>query len=218
MPINSKYLATFCQNEIYHIYNRTNNHELLFRSDENYRFFLQQFDIYISPIADSFAWCLLPNHFHFLIRINPIEKMISSINEASKQTKSQQHFLLDQNVNTLVEMEFKRLFTSYAMAFNSMYKRKGNLFSRTFKRVNITKDNYFTQAVIYIHANAQKHKMVKDFKKYEWNSYHSILSDKSTRLLRSEILDWFGGKQQFIQTHEDLSHYYYGFPGDIEGA
>lgn len=112
---------------------------------------------------------------------------------AEKQTKTKLQFLSDNAINVLIEMAFKRLFTSYAMAFNTMYKRKGNLFSRTFKRVNILKDSQFTQTLIYIHANAQKHKIVDNFLHHKWSSYHSIVSTKPTKILRDEVLDWFGG-------------------------
>jgi len=218
MPVNKKYLAVFEPGNIYHVYNRTNNKEQLFRSDENYFYFLKQFHFYISPVAETFAWSLLPNHFHFLIRIKPVSEIVSWINSLpkEKQTKTQLRFLSDQNINILVEIEFKRLFTSYAMAFNKMYKRDGNLFSRTFKRVNILRDNQFTQAIVYIHANAQKHQFVKDFTTYLWTSYHSIISNKPTKILRQEVLEWFGGKEQLIKVHKDMSDYYYDFPGAIE--
>ena len=218
MPVNKKYLAVFECDKIYHIFNRTNNKELLFQAPENYYYFLKQFDFYISPMADTFAWSLLPNHFHFLIRIKPaliIEKWIKNLPQ-EKQTKSEKHFLADTNINSLVEMEFKRLFTSYAMAFNKMYKRKGNLFSRTFKRVEIIKDSQFTQALVYIHANAQKHQLVKKFILYRWTSYHSIISDKPTRILRTEVLNWFGGKAQFQIVHKEMSDYCYNFSVAIE--
>lgn len=55
--------------KFYHIYNHANGNENLFIEEENYHFFLQQWDKYISPIADTYAYCLIPNHIHFLIRI-----------------------------------------------------------------------------------------------------------------------------------------------------
>ena len=135
MPVNKKYLALFEPDKCYHIYNRTNNKELLFRNHDNYIFFLKQFDIFISPIAETFAWNLMPNHFHFLIRIKPIDTIEYWINSlpAEKQTKTEQHFLNDKDINNLVEMEFKRFFTSYAMAFNKMHFRNGIYFTGLLK-------------------------------------------------------------------------------------
>lgn len=54
---------------VYHVYNRANGHERIFLSDENYRYFLAQYGKYVGPYTDLFAYCLMPNHFHFLIRI-----------------------------------------------------------------------------------------------------------------------------------------------------
>ena len=53
----------------YPIYNRANGTEKLFVSTENYRFFLERYKQYILPVADTFCYCLMPNHFHFLLRI-----------------------------------------------------------------------------------------------------------------------------------------------------
>ncbi len=57
--------------KFYHIFNHANGRENLFEEDENYRYFLQQCEKYISPIAETYAYCLMPNHIHFLIRILP---------------------------------------------------------------------------------------------------------------------------------------------------
>jgi hypothetical protein len=218
MPVNDKYLATFECGGIYHVYNKTNNKELLFRSDTNYFYFLNQFSKYISPFADTYAWNLIPNHFHFVVKIKAVDEMLGSVTDIplSRQTKSQKQFLISKDVNMLLEMEFKRFFTSYAMSFNRMFDRKGNLFYRTFKRVRISKDSQFTQALIYIHANAQKHNLVKQFEKHKWTSYHTVISEKPTKLLRNEIIDWFGSKEQFIRVQYALTEYYYSFPGNIE--
>lgn len=56
-------------NTYYHIYNHANSSENLFKSDNNYTYFLIKYNQHISPIADTYAYCLIPNHFHFLARI-----------------------------------------------------------------------------------------------------------------------------------------------------
>ncbi len=212
MPIPSKYLAEFNENCIYHVYNRTNNREALFFSPENYLFFLRKYEDYLYGILDTFCWCLLPNHFHLLVRVkseDDIRKYIES-KEYRLQTPSEKLYL-DKKLllGELIERTFKRFFQSYSMAFNKQYNRNGNLFYRPFKRVEINKDSQFTQTIVYIHANAQKHQLVKDFTSYKWSSWLSVVSESPTRLLRSELLDWFGGKDRFIQTHSDLSQYYF---------
>jgi REP element-mobilizing transposase RayT len=56
----------------YHIYNRGNNRENIFIEERNYRCFLQLYLKYIEPIAWTFAYCLLRNHFHLLVRIKDL--------------------------------------------------------------------------------------------------------------------------------------------------
>jgi hypothetical protein len=64
------------QHEAYfHVYNRGINGETLFREPENYKHFLRLYEKYIDPVAETFAWCLLKNHFHLLLRIKGVEEI-----------------------------------------------------------------------------------------------------------------------------------------------
>jgi putative transposase len=56
-------------NQTYHIFNHANGFENLYLEDENYRFFLEKYQLYIHPIVETYAYCLLPNHFHLVVRI-----------------------------------------------------------------------------------------------------------------------------------------------------
>ena len=67
----------------YHIYNRGINSDILFKENCNYEHFLKLYDIHIEPIAETYAWCLMKNHSHFLIRIKNLEE----INEEKKKLK-----------------------------------------------------------------------------------------------------------------------------------
>jgi REP element-mobilizing transposase RayT len=62
----------------YHLYNRSNNKELLFRSRDNYYYFLEKFRTYIGPYCAVLASCLMPTHFHFLIRIETEDSLMMS--------------------------------------------------------------------------------------------------------------------------------------------
>lgn len=86
MSIPEKYLAIFEEQEVYHIYNHTNNQELLFKSDENYVYFLKQYRKYLYPFVQTFSYCLLPTHFHLVVRVNKedeIRKYLLSIDSGS---------------------------------------------------------------------------------------------------------------------------------------
>mgnify|MGYP003416986786 FL=1 len=233
MPVPEKYLVDFEEAGIYHIYNRTNNNEKLFLTDENRLFFLKRYREILSPFIDTYCWCLIPNHFHLLIKIKSEKEIMNYLKNkpTAALTITEKIFLqritnlsntpahrvdnLSKVVNPentfsiLIEQTFKRFFQSYALAFNKQHHRKGNLFYKPFKRVRIKNDTHFTMAVIYIHANAAKHTLIKDFTAYPWSSWHSIISNSPTLLLRNEIIEWFGSLEIFIKTHKELAAFYY---------
>jgi REP element-mobilizing transposase RayT len=212
MPIPSKLLADFKENSIYHVFNRTNNRERLFLSDNNRFFFLRQYKNHISQLLDTYSWNLQPNHFHFLVKAktsNDIKKYLE-LKGLLNLTLTEKRFLYDEiSQSELTENGFKRFFQSYAQSFNNMHNRSGNLFYKPFKRIEVVGDSYFNQAMIYIHANAVKHGLVKDIHQYKWSFWHSILSGSPTSLLRTEILDWFGGKERFIKINLEMTKFYY---------
>ena len=58
---------------MYHIYNHANGNDNLFRNEENYAYFLKRYAYFIHPIAKTYAYCLMPNHFHLLVKIRSEE-------------------------------------------------------------------------------------------------------------------------------------------------
>tara|TARA_B100000965_G_C19599194_1_gene761686 strand:+ start:180 stop:431 length:252 start_codon:yes stop_codon:yes gene_type:complete len=63
----------FLTNELYHTYNRGNNRERIFFEKDNYLFFLKKIRIEVTPLADLLAYCLMPNHYHLLIRVKRVD-------------------------------------------------------------------------------------------------------------------------------------------------
>jgi REP element-mobilizing transposase RayT len=171
--------TTPLENEcFYHIYNRGNNKELIFKEHDNYIYFLKLLARYILPFADVYAYNLLNNHFHLLVKIKDLE-------------------------NIKAEQGFSNLFNAYAKAFNKKYNRTGKLFEERFKRKKISDNYYLMEIIYYIHLNAQKHKLISDFRNYQYSFYNSILSLQKTRIQREEVLEWFGGREHFIKYHLD---------------
>jgi hypothetical protein len=72
MAATKHYHTRFEEHKFYHIYNRTVDKKPMFSSDDNYRFFLQRYDHYLSPVLDTYAYCLLGNHFHLLVRVKDL--------------------------------------------------------------------------------------------------------------------------------------------------
>ena len=165
----------------YHIYNRGNNRDVLFKEKSNYLYFLLLMEKYVLPVADIYAYCLLNNHFHFLVKIRE--------DYQDKGYKPQQNF--------------SNFFNAYAKSFNQKNHRTGKLFEERFKRKKVEDDFYFTELIYYIHANPQKHKLLADFRNYQYSSYCDILSNKKTLIKREEVLAWFGGKKLFEESHAD---------------
>lgn len=219
MPIPEKYLADFEEGEIFHVYNRTNNQEDLFLNDDNRFFFLRRYAEILSPFLDTFCWNLLSNHFHLLVRVKPGPTILSFLRSKPQRelTITEKRFLdKEAPLSLLIEREFKRFFQSYALAFNKMHHRRGNLFYKPFKRVKIEKEEHFTMAMIYIHANAMKHGLVKDFREYPWSSWNTIISNQPTLLARREVIEWFGDLETCIKVHKEMSKYYYDCEVAIE--
>jgi putative transposase len=61
--------------EIYHLYNHAVGDDNLFRQEENYHYFLQKYAELLTPIFDTYAYCLLPNHFHLLIHVKDLPSL-----------------------------------------------------------------------------------------------------------------------------------------------
>lgn len=216
MPIPQKYRAVFECDKFYHIICKSLPEQVLFKSDENRLFFLQRYQQFLGSFVDTYCYCLLNNHVHFLIKVNKPKTIGAAITTIPLHERSiaQSNFLqaaiADDAINPFLERQFNSFFVSYTRSFNIHHKRKGHLFDSPFKRIAIAGDAHLTQAIIYIHANALKHQLVKDLALYKWSSYQSILSDKPTHLKRNEVLEWFGNKERFIEAHKNQSEYYYG--------
>jgi len=99
---------------------------------------------------------------------------------------------------------FRKFFISYSMSINKQEQRKGSLFQRGFKRKLIEDEKYFYSAVYYIHSNPIHYKLAKDLTKYKYSSFNLLAGEKETKLCRDEVIDWFGGKINFVNYHLDM--------------
>ncbi len=219
MPVNTKYIATFEANEFFHLIAKAVGNNILFGSDENRRFFLRRYSAYSTGYFETYSYILMENHVHWLVKCNSHEGLMQYLSNLPEESikQHQQKFLKNEiSFEEALEFQCKDFFISYAMAFNKENNRHGALFINPFKRVRIIDEAHFTQLIIYHHANALKHLAQKNFQDYHWSSYQSILSDKPTLLKREEVIEWFGGKDQFIIAHKENAAYYYDHPFSME--
>lgn len=184
------YHSHFEPHSFYHIYNRANGKEQLFIEQKNYNFFLKKWDKYITAYANIWAYVLVPNHFYFLIEI-----------------KKRSSFPNKSEPNSFLEDQFKRLFSSYTLAFNKMYDRTGSLFQKRFKRVKVDSQTYLKHLIHYIHHNPIHHNFTNKYLEWEYSSYQSILSEGSTKINRQGVLDLFGNREKFKSYHKEMKNY-----------
>ncbi|HEY2583987.1 MAG TPA: transposase [Mucilaginibacter sp.] len=147
----------------------------MFFEDDNYQYFLSQFKKYVAPFCEVYSYCLMPNHFHFFLKVND---------------------------EVLFEKGIKSFFISYAKVINKKYNRVGSLFQGRYKVSEITSDSYYTTIITYIHQNPVVAKLVKNMDDYKYSSYAAYLSQRATMLNKQEVLEWFGGLDSFINHHK----------------
>jgi len=196
----------FLENYFYHIYNRGNNKEIIFYNDENYIYFLNKFDYYLNNYLDVYAYCLLPNHFHFLVKVKQNDDITySDGNDRNHIKRENDAIALSDGIDILnhtITEQFRKFFLGYSQAINKQQSRTGSLFQKHFKRKLIDKENYLTRIIYYIHLNPMHHKLSHNYKNYHWSSYNSILSNMSTKVRRQKVLDLFENKMNFIELHQ----------------
>lgn len=188
------YYETLEEGQYYHIYNRGNNGENIFFKAENYNYFLKKFDSYLSDCVEVYSYCLLPNHFHFLIRI---KENLTPIYTLQKKYET---------ADEIVCEKFRRFFMSYAKAINVQEKRTGSLFIKIFKRKKVVDEFYFCTLVNYIHTNPKKHGIFEDYENYPYSSYQRILIDTPTKLQKDTILEMFNSTNEYVSSHKDFIH------------
>lgn len=195
----------------FHVYNHAVGSENLFREKRDYRLFLNRIDKYITPISDMFAYCLLPNHFHLLLRIHSERKLDSQWNQKindrilkiqERQTNKSssrimKHYSKESKILTSIVMDkliieqFSHCFNSYSQSFNKIYGRSGALMRESFKRTKIDSDEYLKSALCYIHNNPVKHGFVNHPELWEFSSYNLLFSEKQNLIYKNEIFEWF---------------------------
>lgn len=192
-------------NRSYHIFNHANGFENIFTEDENYRFFLDKYNKYISPIAETYAYCLLPNHFHLVVRIRRkevIEELIK--NDENSNLSKVPNFgkvKISEKVEYYISKQFANLFSCYTQSFNKVKKRRGSLFLKNFRREWIDNKDYFLNAVIYTHRNPVHHAFCNNYTDWSYTSFCEIKEHTSQIIEVDKLLRMFGGEASFIDMH-----------------
>lgn len=169
---------TYIEHGIYHLYNRGNDKQKIFRDEKDYKVFLSLLWKYLKADHQSsetkekplslLCYCLMPNHFHFLVK---------------------------QLTETAITDFMKRLLIKYVMYFNKRHQRKGRLFQSIFKAKLIEEESYLLHVSRYIHLNPQE-TWPQDLSTYPYSSYATYMGKVQNSLLNTEeIVSFFRSAQ-----------------------
>lgn len=175
----------------YHIYNRGNDLVPLFAKANNYHYFLNKCEKYLDPSFEVLAYCLMTDHFHFIVRVreDPIKRKLVKENVISKRSEP-----------------FRRLFISYAQAFNKQEGRIGSLLTRPFRRKEITSEQYMQYLIFYIHYNPVEARIVKEMQHYPYSSFACFRGKKDPLVKSGSTLLFFEKDPDiFMEYHDSLA-------------
>lgn len=204
------YWQTLEEGGVYHIYNRSINKDLIFENDLDYCSFLAKAEKYLSPYLDFYTYCLIPNHFHFLVEVKRITDQTKIRLQAEKSKAAKKLIEGEISINDFLEDQFRRMFSSYAISYNLKYDRHGSLFQKRPKRVSIQNEERQLFMICYIHHNPIHHKQAKDYMDWKYSSYQAFISDIPSIVNRKKVLEWLGdgnvelGRKIFFQNHKDF--------------
>lgn len=173
--------------EIYHLYNHANGSEDLFRDEADYELFLNKVLEHTSHLFHFYSYCLMPNHFHFVI-----------------ETKEDDE-LRELNIKVpekVLSKAFGNACSGYAKKINHKYNRMGSLFNQNHKTKIILDEKDFCKVVHYVHANPVHHGFTSDISKWKYSSYNRILLNDTPWLKSKKVYDYFGNVHEFIKYHQ----------------
>lgn len=176
----------FEASNIYHVYNRGNEKQTIFFNRENYIFFLRKIRNEWLPYCNILAYCLMPNHFHFLIMPNALACKPVYLKE--KETHMQ-----------YLSKAIGKTLSSYTQAINIEQERTGNLFQKKTKSKLIsTNENdvsleYLLAGVYYIHANPLAADLVQTLDEWEFSSYKDYCGSRNGTLCNKGLLYQLSG-------------------------
>ncbi len=154
---------------IYHIYNQGNNKKKIFHSAENYLYFLKLYRKFVSPHVDLLSYCLMPNHFHFLVNTNSHSIKIKKIGSLNLSELSN---------------GIRMLLSSYSSAINKQQQSSGSQFRQRTqaKLLEIDDANYPFICFQYIHQNPLKAGLVERMEEWEYSSFKDYLKIRNGSL------------------------------------
>ncbi|MBN2728315.1 MAG: transposase [Bacteroidales bacterium] len=206
--------------KFYHVFNRGNNKDIVFFDKDDYKYFLELYKIFVSSVATTHSWCLMKNHFHFLVQIkeqNEIGYLNPKFAKSNDlKTKWSTSKTLSEPPSSDAErswkkpkpgLQFRHLFSTYTVYINRKYGRTGSVLEKKYEKKIISDYNYLTEAILYINNNPVKHGIVKSAERYKWSSIHEIVNHENSVIENFELL-WsvFNDSKNFLYELERFSN------------
>ncbi len=184
----------FTPNNYYHLFNRGNDCQKIFFEQSNYLYFLQGLKKYISPVATIVVYCLMPTHYHIVLRVK--ETQTSEVSR--EDSKAMEPFREASEVLTPLSRAMKKFLISYTKGMNKRYSRVGTLFQGAFKSKPVRTYNYLLNLCIYIHANPVKDGLVEEIADWPYSNYLDWLGERNGSLVdRQFVQDHFGSPAEY---------------------
>ncbi len=196
MAIN--YWQHFEENSFYHIYNHSVSDKNIFNSQKDSEDFIIKFYRYLDCVFDVLAYCLMPNHFHFIVRVKEkVDVLKLTKNEISQASQKLHNDKFE--LNDFILDQFRRFFSSYAISYNKRNSQSGQLFLKRFKRVELI-GNRINYMVCYVHHNPIHHNFRKDYESWKYSSYRLYMENHKNL---SRLIDFnvFENRKDFINSH-----------------
>lgn len=199
---------------LYHVYNQGNNRRDIFFNQHNYLFFLEKMKKHLLPYADVLGYCLMPNHFHWMILVNEVELPTQGFTQGFTSSETLSELSSTVNKKRTLNDSIGILLRSYTRAINLQEDFSGSLFRKETKSICLNKVdgnsvNYFETAFgtkinlnsnqdqyprvcfDYIHQNPVKAGLVKTAEDWPFSSLQEILGHKSKGIINQERLREF---------------------------
>ncbi len=185
---------------VYHIYNHAIGTDNFFDSDSDYIWFLNKFKKHILPVSEVLCYCLLPNHFHLVVRMKSEKEIKRYLGESIKGNMTVEE-LIKKNENYLsdgLSKQYSNFFNAYAKYCNYIRKRHGSLFKRAFRRKQVEGNDYLQQLICYIHQNPVQAGFCRSADEWKYSSFNAIVGKGPTLVCRNEVIELFFNLENFI--------------------
>jgi REP element-mobilizing transposase RayT len=190
-------LIPFVPNTYYHIYNRGNNREKIFFEQANYLYFLRGLKKYIQPIATINTYCLMPTHYHLVLKVEEVQTPEISPEESQVLDSTKQISGVLSRLTPL-SRAMKNFLISYTKGINLRYSRIGTLFQGAFKSKAVETYSYLMNLCVYIHANPVKDGLVEEIRDWPYSNYLEWIGERSGTLVdRKFVRTSFGSPADY---------------------